>query len=75
VSKRTRNLLIWVVTGAWILNFIVTILSHVLAFDFEPSRAINGAFAFIIGSLFVVGRNGNGKENGKEKKDDLNGAV
>lgn len=61
MTKRTRNLLIWVVTGAWVINFLLTILAYFLDVDYEPSRAINGAFAFIIGSLFVVGHATNGK--------------
>ena len=50
ISKRTANVLIFIVTGVWLVNF----LAGVFIDSYTPAESINGIFLAIVGGLFAL---------------------
>lgn len=62
MDNRTRTVVIGVVTGAWVTNFVVGLVDP----SYKPSDAVHGVFLLIVGYMFTRGdkRNGNGRNGG-----------
>ena len=50
-SERMRNLIIFVVTSVWAINFAAGLLLS----DYKPDPTIHAVFMSIVGGLFALG--------------------